>query len=96
MADPGSIDDITRRLAEAVPESARALKHDLEKNFRAVLTGAFDRMDLVTREELEVQEKVLARTRVKVEALEARVKELEALLEGRPQHSYDQTGQDDG
>jgi BMFP domain-containing protein YqiC len=51
---------------------------DLEKNFRAMLSAAFARMDLVTREEYDVQVQVLARAREKLAALEARVQELEA------------------
>jgi len=51
---------------------------DLEKNFRGMLSSAFARMDLVTREEYDVQVQVLARTREKLAALEARLAELEA------------------
>lgn len=51
---------------------------DLEKNFRGMLSAAFARMDLVTREEYDVQVQVLARAREKLAALEARVQELEA------------------
>ena len=53
----------------------------MEKNFHAVLQGTFNKMDLVTRNEFDTQTKVLARTRKKVEELEARVKELEKLIE---------------
>lgn len=97
MVDPGIIDDISRRLSDAVPEGARSVQHDLEKNFRAVLNSAFTRMDLVTREELEVQEKVLARTREKIETLESRVKELEAALAAHhTTQDSDGNGQDNG
>ena len=51
---------------------------DIEKNMRALLAQGFARLDLVTREEFEVQTRVLARTREKLAALEARVAELEA------------------
>ncbi len=51
---------------------------NLEKNLRAAMTAAFDRLDLVTREELEVQEAVLARTRARLEEMERRVAELES------------------
>ena len=51
---------------------------EIEKNLRAALAGAFARLDLVTREEFDVQREVLARTRAKLEALEARAAELEA------------------
>ena len=57
---------------------------DLEKNFRGLLAGAFARLDLVTREEYEVQTQVLARARERLAALEARVAELEARGPGRP------------
>ena len=72
-----SIEDIARKLAEAVPEGLRSVREDLENNFRSVLKASLSRLDLVTREEFEVQEAVLVRTREKLEALEARLKELE-------------------
>lgn len=81
MIDSKFIDEMSRRLTELVPEGARTLQHDLEKNFRASLNSTFSRLDLVTREELEVQQAVLAKTREKVEALEARVRQLETELQ---------------
>ena len=72
-----SVEDIARRLAESVPEGLRSMRDDLEKNFRSVLRASLNKLDLVTREEFEVQEAVLARTREKLEALEAQVRELE-------------------
>ena len=51
---------------------------DLEKNMKAMLNQGFSRLDLLTREEFEVQAEVLARTRARLEALEARVAELES------------------
>ena len=51
---------------------------DMEKNMRALLTQGFAKLDLVTREEFDVQAQVLSRTREKLVALEARVAELEA------------------
>ncbi|WP_376695005.1 accessory factor UbiK family protein [Wenzhouxiangella sp. EGI_FJ10305] len=65
-----TLDEITRRLAAAVPRELRTARAELEEQFRAVLESAFDRMDLVTREEFEIQKKVLLRTREKLEALE--------------------------
>ena len=65
-----TLDEITRRLAAAVPREMRTARAELEEQFRAVLESAFDRMDLVTREEFEIQKKVLARTREKLEILE--------------------------
>jgi ubiquinone biosynthesis accessory factor UbiK len=70
--------DLSARLAALA--AANPAK-DLEKNFRGLLASAFARLDLVTREEYDVQVQVLARTREKLAALEARLAELEA---GRP------------
>lgn len=79
-----SIDRLARRLAESVPGNIRAMREDLEQNFRSVLRTSLARLDLVTREEFEVQEAVLARTRQQCDAMEARVKALEAALEASP------------
>jgi BMFP domain-containing protein YqiC len=75
--DNESVDNLASKLAEAVPEGLRAVREDLEQNFRAVLRASLGKLDLVTREEFEVQQAVLARTRAKLEALEAQLKELE-------------------
>jgi BMFP domain-containing protein YqiC len=77
MFDPKAIDDIANRLAGAIPPGLNNLKEDLEKNFRAILQGALGKLDLVTREEFEVQKMVLAKTRSKLEDLEKRVSEME-------------------
>jgi len=77
MFDPKAIDDIANRLAGAIPPGLTNLKEDLEKNFRAILQGALGKLDLVTREEFEVQKMVLAKTRSKLEDLEKRVAEME-------------------
>lgn len=71
------IDELARQLADAVPKNLRALGEDLEKNFRSLLLAGFERMDLVTREEFDLQAAVLERTREKLEALESRISELE-------------------
>ena len=78
MIDHKTIDDLTRRVTDALPDGVRNLQQDIEKNIRAVLTSTFSRLDLVTREELEVQQEVLARTRARLEALEQKLAELEA------------------
>jgi hypothetical protein len=72
-----SIDRIARRLAEAVPQGLRSVREDLEKNFRAVLRSGLGKLDLVTREEFEIQQTVLARTREKLQVLERRLASLE-------------------
>jgi hypothetical protein len=75
--DPRLIDDLARRLAGAVPESVVALRRDLEQNFKGVLQSQLTRLDLVTREEFDVQAAVLKRTREKLAALEQRLAALE-------------------
>jgi BMFP domain-containing protein YqiC len=77
LIDHKTIDDLTRRLSDALPDGVRNLQQDIEKNIRAVLTSTFSRLDLVTREELEVQQEVLTRTRARLEALEKKLAELE-------------------
>jgi len=67
-------DDISARVSEVL---AKSPAKDIEKNLRAMLSGAFSRLDLVTREEFDVQAKLLARSREKLVALEARITELE-------------------
>lgn len=71
------IDDLARQLADAVPKNLRALGEDLEKNFKSLLLAGFERMDLVTREEFDLQAAVLERTREKLESLETRIAKLE-------------------
>ncbi len=83
MIDPKIIEDLSKRIEGLVPEGARELRDDMGRNLRAMLGSTFAKLDLVTREELDVQQSVLARTREKMEALEARVAELEAALLAR-------------
>jgi ubiquinone biosynthesis accessory factor UbiK len=73
-------DTIGQILSELRKLFPRGMGNDVEKNFRAALQGVFERVDLVTREELDVQEQVLARTRARLEEMEKRVAELEAKL----------------
>jgi BMFP domain-containing protein YqiC len=68
-----SIENLARKLAESVPEGLRSMREDLEKNFRGVLRSGISKLDLVTREEFEIQTAVLARTREKLESLEAKL-----------------------
>ena len=72
-----SLQDLVRKLADAVPDGLQSVRSDLEKNFQSVLQSGLDKLELVTREEFEVQEAVLQRTREKLEALEERLKEIE-------------------
>jgi BMFP domain-containing protein YqiC len=84
MIDPKSIDDLAKRFADAMPSGIKQLQADMDKNFHAMLQAAFAKMDLVTREEFDVQHGVLARTRAKLEALERQVAELEERVSAQP------------
>ena len=75
--DPKSLDDLARKLAEALPPGLAALKTDLEQNFKAVLQGGLAKLDLVTRQEFDVQQGVLRRSRERLEELEKRIAALE-------------------
>jgi ubiquinone biosynthesis accessory factor UbiK len=76
------LDELIRRLSALMPDSVRHMQDDIEKNLRAGLAGALQRMDLVTREEYEVQAALLARSRERLAELEARVATLEQALSG--------------
>jgi hypothetical protein len=78
MLEPKTLDDLARRLAESMPEGVKVLREDLSRGFRSTLEAGLGRLDLVTREELDVQAAVLARTRAKLEDLVLRVAALEA------------------
>ncbi len=72
-----NLDDLSKRLSAAVPSGFSAIGADLDKTFHAILQGTFEKMNLVSREEFDAQKAVLARTRKKLEELEAKVSELE-------------------
>jgi BMFP domain-containing protein YqiC len=74
MANPRYIDDIRARISEVFANSPA---NDLEKNMRATLSAFFTKLDLVTREDFDIQAKVLERTREKLTRLEAQLAELE-------------------
>jgi ubiquinone biosynthesis accessory factor UbiK len=78
MMDRQDIDQIALRLVSLVPPGLAEAQKDLRANFHDVLAQGLRRLDLVTREEFEVQSQVLARTRAKVDELERRVADLEA------------------
>jgi BMFP domain-containing protein YqiC len=76
--DPNALDDLARRLADSVPASVRAFGRDMESNFKAVLQAQLSKLDMVNRQEFDVQAELLARTQAQLAALEARLKDLEA------------------
>jgi BMFP domain-containing protein YqiC len=75
--DPKSLDELARKLADSVPPGLTALKKDLEQNFKAVLQGGLAKLDLVTRQEFDIQAGVLRRSRERLEELEKRLAALE-------------------
>ena len=77
MSQPRILEDLSAKVSEFLAASPAK---DVEKNLRALLSAAFAKLDLATCEELDIQTKVLARTREKLSELEARVAELEARL----------------
>ena len=81
MIDLKNLDELARRLSDLVPPGLSEARADLEKNFRAALQAGLGRLDLVTREEFDVQRAVLLRTREKLEGLERALAELEARLD---------------
>ena len=81
MIDPRRFDDLARRIQASLPPGIDEVREDVARNVRAVIAAGIARMDLVEREEFDVQSAVLARTREKLEALEARVRQLEKLVE---------------
>ena len=81
--DPKILDELAKKLADSVPAGFRELQAGAEKNFRAVLQSVLGKLDLVTREEFDVQASVLARARERLEELSARLGELETALNSR-------------
>lgn len=77
MNKPNFFDGLQQKINQALENSPAK---DIEKNVKALLSQGFSRLDLVTREEFDVQTQVLVKTRAKLEALETRVTELEAQL----------------
>ncbi|OQX15741.1 MAG: hypothetical protein BWK73_05915 [Thiothrix lacustris] len=78
MQNFGNLDDLAKKLSALIPEPVRHMQEDVEKNMRGLLEGGLQKMNLVTREEFDIQSAVLLRTREKLEALEQRLAEFEA------------------
>jgi BMFP domain-containing protein YqiC len=84
--DKNLLNDLATKLADAVPDDISSLRDDLRRNFHAVLQTALGNLDLVSREEFDVQSKVLERTRTKLEQLERELVELRRDTIGDPEH----------
>ncbi len=78
MIDGRVFDDLAENLGKLLPPGAAQLKTDFEQNAKAVLQSSLEKMDLVTREEFDVQAAVLQKTREKLQLLEQRIEQLEA------------------
>ncbi len=79
--DPKSLEQLARSLADAVPPGLAAFRDDLERNFRAVLQSGLAKLDLVSRQEFDIQSAVLRRSRERLEELERRIAALEKGLQ---------------
>lgn len=74
------LEDLIKRLSSSVPEPLKNAQEDMEQTMRGLLEGGLQKMNLVTREEFDIQTAVLERTRQKLDELEAKIKELEERL----------------
>jgi hypothetical protein len=83
MIDLSQIDELARRLSGLVPPALREGRDEMQDNFKAALQSGLARLDLVTREEFDVQRAVLVRTREQLESLRTLVEQLEARLAER-------------
>jgi hypothetical protein len=79
MIDLRMIDELTQKLGESLPPGLSQAKDEAETRFHTILTGTFERLNLVTREEYDAQCAVLARTREKLESLEQRLDEIQSV-----------------
>ncbi|HET9032703.1 MAG TPA: accessory factor UbiK family protein [Dokdonella sp.] len=86
MITATTIDELAQRLAAIVPTGMKEAREDLGKNFHAILQTGLGKLDLVTREEFDVQRCVLLRTREKIEQLERQLAALEASISAQPRH----------
>ena len=83
MIDPNILDDISSRVAGTLPKGLQALQNDLQHNLRSGLEAGLNKLNLVTREEFDIQQAVLMRTRAKIDRLEKQVSELEKMLQNK-------------
>jgi BMFP domain-containing protein YqiC len=95
MIDLSQIDELARRLSTLVPPGLREGRDELQENFKAVLQSGLNKLDLVTREEFDVQRAVLARTREQLETLKRNLDALEAQLAERQGGASAKTPADD-
>ncbi|CAI2388166.1 ubiquinone biosynthesis accessory factor UbiK [Alteromonas macleodii] len=80
MLDPKKLEDLAKQIADAVPPGVKSMAEEAEGRVKAVLQSQLSKLDLVTREEFDIQSQVLIRTREKLDAMESRIAELEVKL----------------
>ncbi|MBT3135214.1 accessory factor UbiK family protein [Alteromonas sp. ALT199] len=80
MLDPKKLEDLAKQIADAVPPGVKNMAEEAEGRVKTVLQSQLSKLDLVTREEFDIQSQVLIRTREKLDAMESRMAELEAKL----------------
>ena len=78
MLNTTNIEELAKLLYKALPAGFQTIEFDIKQTFKDILNAGFTRMDLVTREEFDVQVNVLSRSRDKIEALEAKLKTIDA------------------
>ncbi len=93
MIDPKKIEQIARQVHESMPKGIREFGEDVEKKIRLILQSQLTRLDLVNREEFDVQTQVLLRTKEKLALLEQRVGALEAKFNSAPADHGEKTGE---
>jgi ubiquinone biosynthesis accessory factor UbiK len=76
MFDPKQCDEIARKLFAALPSSLQTIEKDIQEQFKEILQSAFAHLDIITREEFDVQSKVLARTRDKLDHMQNQIESL--------------------
>ncbi len=77
MIDTRFLDEVSRKISSALPDGIKMMQDDLEKNIKAILQSSFEKMNLVSREEFDVQATLLARTRQKLDEIEKQIARLE-------------------
>lgn len=77
MIDPKIIDDFARKISEAIPPGVSTLKNEMEQNLRTTIESLFSKLNMVSRDEFDIQAAVLKRTREKLEELEQQLTKLE-------------------
>ncbi|TDB55934.1 ubiquinone biosynthesis accessory factor UbiK [Photorhabdus luminescens] len=95
MLDPKKIEQIARQIQDSLPKEVKEFGGDVEKKLRTILQSQLGKLDLVNREEFDIQTQVLLRTREKLTAMEQRLNELEAKFENKNVPSANDTAKEE-